>query len=403
MATSRRVFISHLSHDRELVRRLAQRLVAAGYQPVMAPDHVPKGANWQQWIEKTIATVDAIVIIWSSPRDKDESEFYFEVEKALDRRRKQLVPERFLYTIHIGDEPWPRDDLEKIQCIALPQRPDDGQIAQALDDLVEALDRNFAELLADHSSNGDGSNGKVVDDISANLTRLIAKIEGARVPHPPDADRDRAFVSDINARVTSIARSIDLTVSQNESKVDKAICRFKDWMVKAKVVRVIGVGRARLAASIAANRLAHGGARVYIQDDIIPMPHDIQSGGIVAVSASGRTATVLDILRDRKRRETLSRLDEPSITVVGIADHRATEFADLCDHFIGLHVDPRPNPLQALADTEEYVISMLLDAMVVAAGKRAGFDDTKWRLGHENIGATGPYDVPAHPREQRID
>ena len=52
-----------------------------------------------------------------------------------------------------------------------------------------------------------------------------------------------------------------------------------------------------------------------------------------------------------------------------------------------------PNPLRALADVGEYVISEVLDALVVAAGRLGGFDDRMWRLGHENVGQTGPWDV----------
>jgi hypothetical protein len=31
-----------------------------------------------------------------------------------------------------------------------------------------------------------------------------------------------------------------------------------------------------------------------------------------------------------------------------------------------------------------------MTALIVSAGLKAGFDDTRWRLGHENLGATGP-------------
>ena len=49
------------------------------------------------------------------------------------------------------------------------------------------------------------------------------------------------------------------------------------------------------------------------------------------------------------------------------------------------------NPLSALADTEEYVISEILDGLVVMAGKKNGYNDDAWRRGHEDIGPTGPY------------
>lgn len=165
-------------------------------------------------------------------------------------------------------------------------------------------------------------------------------------------------------------------------------------MTGAEVVRVIGAGRAKLSGSIPANRLAHGGARVFVIDDIVPMPHTIRGGGIIAVSASGQTESVLSVLRSLKTKHA-------RVTILGLAKHTAQEFADLCDVFIGIRQADVRNPLQALADTEEYVISMLLDAMVVAAGRSAGFDDTRWGLGHEDIGPTGPYD-PAREREMNL-
>ncbi len=125
---------------------------------------------------------------------------------------------------------------------------------------------------------------------------------------------------------------------------------------------------------------------MFVQDDIIPMPHTIKRGGVIAVSASGKSGSVLRLLKDVESKN-------PAIQIVGIADKHADEFCNLCDVFIGIEASEIENPLEALADTNEYVCSMLLDAMVVAAGKRAGFDNTTWRLGHENLGATGPYDL----------
>jgi D-arabinose 5-phosphate isomerase GutQ len=160
-------------------------------------------------------------------------------------------------------------------------------------------------------------------------------------------------------------------------------------MREEETVRVIGAGRARLAAAMPANRLAHGGARVYVQDDIVPMPHTIKAGAIIAASASGKTESVLKILETTRRAA-------PHVTVVGIASASATEFRHHCHHFIGIHeVRGDDELLSALADIGEHVISQVLDTLIVAAGKLGGFDDRKWRLGHENVGPTGPWDAEA--------
>ena len=193
----------------------------------------------------------------------------------------------------------------------------------------------------------------------------------------------------IYQRIDFFAGSAKETIEKSNMKISEATEKLRDWMVDRANVRLIGAGRAKLAGAIPANRLAHGGARAYIIDDLIPMPHSSKQGGIIAVSASGTTLTVIDALRKVRN-------DETGIEVIGIADHKAKEFEDLCDIFIGIRLTELPNPLKALADTQEYVISMILDAMVVAAGKMAGFDDTTWRLGHENIGPSGPYDLKKH-------
>jgi hypothetical protein len=121
------------------------------------------------------------------------------------------------------------------------------------------------------------------------------------------------------------------------------------------------------------------------------MPHTIKGGGIIAASASGMTPAVLDLLAHTRRQTR-------DVQILGIAAVNANRFRNLCDVFVGIQPEPADarNPLRALADNEEYVISELLDAMVVGAGRLAGFGEPRWKLGHENIGATGFYD---HLRE----
>ena len=190
---------------------------------------------------------------------------------------------------------------------------------------------------------------------------------------------------EIHQRIDFINKCIIKTLEGSEGEVKKAVNYFCDWMMYRSVVRLIGAGRAKLAGAIPTNRLAHGGARIFIQDENIPMPHSILGGGIIAASASGKTKTVLAILEAVRK-------SNGNIKIVGIANKHAREFKGYCDVFIGIEEDVDcPCPLKALADIGEQVISELLDAIVVAAGKLAGFDDTRWRLGHEDIGATGPY------------
>lgn len=233
------------------------------------------------------------------------------------------------------------------------------------------------------------NSGKTVQRIAAivsELHELHNKIEPKITPLKEPKTEAQVLQDNIDQRIDFFAGSAKETIEKSITEILEATKTLRDWMVNRVNVRLIGAGRARLAGAIPANRLAHGGARAYIIDDLIPMPHSSKQGGIIAVSASGTTGTVKDALKGVRN-------DETGITIIGIADHRAIEFKQLCDIFIGIRLTEQPNPLRALADTEEYVISMLLDAMVVAAGKMAGFDDNTWRLGHENIGPTGPYDL----------
>jgi D-arabinose 5-phosphate isomerase GutQ len=240
---------------------------------------------------------------------------------------------------------------------------------------------------------------KAIEALNGRLDSI--KVRPAQIRRPDMEAKELDWLqTEIRQRIEAIGASVKNTASGSKEQIEQAVRHFRDWMLNGTVVRIIGAGRARLAASIPANRLAHGGARVYIQDDIIPMPHSIKGGAFVAVSASGETQSVLEVLR------TIQNKGRQDITIIGIANRKAIKFRELCPIFIGIDEDTTlPNPLHALADTGEYVISELLDAMVVAAGKLAGFDDTTWRLGHEDIGATGPYDaldlapVPARPRE----
>jgi D-arabinose 5-phosphate isomerase GutQ len=203
---------------------------------------------------------------------------------------------------------------------------------------------------------------------------------------PADSRSGSTLGAEIVGRVNLTHTMVRRTVEANTAELENAVAQFSRWMDDRAIVRVLGAGRARLAAAIPANRLAHGGARVYLQDSIVPMPHSLHGGGIIAASASGRTPSVLTALAQAKEKNT-------EIRIVGIAASDAVEFQVACDVFVGLVSDPVRHELSALADIEEYAISELLDSIVVAAGRVLGYTDATWRLGHEDLGpATGPYD-----------
>jgi D-arabinose 5-phosphate isomerase GutQ len=197
---------------------------------------------------------------------------------------------------------------------------------------------------------------------------------------------DGDVLAALNSRAWSISYAIRETIARHHEDILQGIVQLEQWIRYQEVVRVIGAGRALYAASIPANRLAHAGAAVHVINDVVPLPNSNKDGGILAASASGETKAVLDIM---SRARQLNK----RIVIVGVADARAEHFRSLCDVFIGIEEasGPYENPLRALADTGEYAISELLDAMVVAAGKRLGLTDQDFKRGHENLGPTGPY------------
>jgi len=198
------------------------------------------------------------------------------------------------------------------------------------------------------------------------------------------------------ARVNSIAFAVYHTVKENEPQVKEAVKLIATWMKERKPVRMLGAGRALLAAGMPGNRLAHAGAHVSYMGGMVPLPNSILGGGIIACSASGETAPVLEAMAKAKK-------NNKEIKTIGIADFQAKEFAALCDVFIGLRYpqDILRNPLSALADTKEYMISEILDGLVVLAGTSIGLRDDDWRKGHEDIGPTGPY-APRGPASPAV-
>lgn len=204
-----------------------------------------------------------------------------------------------------------------------------------------------------------------------------------RPPAPEDAPALYGG-SRMMMRAHATVSALMKTVEANRTTIWAAKERLAVWMKEGAIVRILGAGRALLAAGLAGNRLAHGGAQVSFMGGMVPMPNSCWGGGIIAASASGKTVAVLEAMEIAKR-------NNPSITIIGIADHEAKAFSELCDLFIGLQppVLMVENPLSALADQEELLIAELLDALVVLAGESLGYDDQRWRKGHEDLGATG--------------
>lgn len=203
----------------------------------------------------------------------------------------------------------------------------------------------------------------------------------------------------VDARLNAIKEIVADAIRTHAENVRNVVSVLGEWMRKGTIVRVIGAGRALLAGSLPANRLAHGGAAVWVLGDRSPLPNSRRGGGIIAASASGATPIVLEImaLAQKVNKERVL-LGEPEIIVIGVSNRtseKAKEFRSLCTPGFFLGIQPEPwvagLELRALGDIEEYSISELLDAVVVLAGLEIGVN---FRLGHEDLvgGATGPWD-----------
>jgi D-arabinose 5-phosphate isomerase GutQ len=237
--------------------------------------------------------------------------------------------------------------------------------------------------------NGDQQVAAALEQLKTIHPAIFSELPICRFPRmAPQTEKAHTIINLLQERLQLIHDLVVKTALSHENEIQQAINQLARWMEEGAIVRVLGAGRARLAAAIPANRLAHGGARVYLQDDVVPMPHSLHGGGIIAASASGKTPSVLSALHQARDKNK-------EIAIIGVAAKDASEFAALCSIFIGIPAkDKDPSGgLRALADIEEYAISELLDALVVAAGISIGYTDASWRLGHEDLGlATGPYD-----------
>ncbi len=186
----------------------------------------------------------------------------------------------------------------------------------------------------------------------------------------------------VKARAFAVAKLVTATITERREAVNRIIDVLAQWMSQSTTVRVVGAGRALLAVSLPANRLAHGGARVSILGDRAPLPHSRLGGSVLAASASGQTREVLDIMKGAINR---------GLTVVGISKAGAEDFKNFCTHFVGIDFEREIGKvrLRTLGDIEELTIAELLDALIVAAGQRVGI---VFRYGHEDLGARGPWD-----------
>lgn len=209
-------------------------------------------------------------------------------------------------------------------------------------------------------------------------------------------------------RNTHYESTIKTTVEVMSEQIAKASDYLTQSLNNEYSVRFLGAGRARLAASMAANRLCHAGAKVSIMGDAVPLPNTRLGGYIVAASASGTSEDVIVAMEKAwQRREGSNeggrKIRPLTIPIIGISalsgkthdigDKEKTDrnvklcnrFEQACDVFIHIQVkEEEKSKYNYLADNEEHAIMELLDLMVAYAINKAGID-----ILHEDLGPTG--------------
>lgn len=390
----KKIFISYLSEEYRVAVKINEYLNKLGEETFFDRESLRPGVSWESEIKNAINTCSYFLVVWSAQGNSREESFVpVELNLAKKRAEKMINKELFIIPVLIGGNAAFPDSFEinKLQIVRLPDEPTDKDIKDFVLNILKETRHihNYLEIKTDAV----GKLGEVLKKISQEHLTILDQALLNIPTNLANIYDESKWISAACQRTDHIGDSVRCTIFENLDQISNAINYLSDWMLHETVVRVIGAGRAKIAATIPANRLAHGGARVYVQDSVVPMPHDIKGGGIIAASASGRTASVLGVLREIAQKTDPRNREYLPFKVIGIASQNATDFAELCDIFIGIKLSTLPNPLRALADVEEMIICLVLDAMVVAAGEHLGFDDTKWRLGHENLGTTGPYDA----------
>jgi hypothetical protein len=208
-------------------------------------------------------------------------------------------------------------------------------------------------------------------------------------------DFDSPLSTMVRTRVDMISSVVDASLAAASAEVRGVTTALGSAMRRRGIVRVAGAGRALLAASLPANRLAHGGAMTFILGDRTPFPNSQLGGVLLAASASGKTRAVLEVMNQANQANAeLERAGREKLLIIGIADRNEPgDFRRLCSpgYFVGMDYSNLSSvsvTLRALADLEEQAICQLLDSLIVLAGLEIG---VVFRAGHEDIGPTGPW------------
>ncbi len=93
------VFLSHANEDKQIIRRLCQRLKSEGFDPWLDEERILPGQDWQLEIEKALRNSDAILVNFSKKSLAKEGYIQREYKKALDYQKEK--PEGTIFVIPV--------------------------------------------------------------------------------------------------------------------------------------------------------------------------------------------------------------------------------------------------------------------------------------------------------------
>lgn len=208
---------------------------------------------------------------------------------------------------------------------------------------------------------------RAVDQLRQRHGHLVAGIVASKAA---PAAAPEGGISDLALRRTSSATNGALSALEKSPIAAQSASRlFADWMNERAVVRVIGYGQARLAATVAVHNLLEGGARVAVQDDLLPTPSSLSGGGIIAVCVGDE----FDIVQERLQ-QVRNRNRDIRIVALSVGDE---DFADYADVHIAMSLANRVD-LGHEPSVAVYAMMHLIDALVMHAGQSLGYTETRW-------------------------
>jgi len=131
-----RIFLSHVSADKNVVRRVYRYLKDAGFQPWLDEEDLMPGEDWRVAIEKAIRSADVFLVFCSQHSCSKGGVFQREINHALDVVQELPEGRKFIVPVRI-DECTVPDRLVRWQWVNLFQSEGHQKLLNGLRILAE--------------------------------------------------------------------------------------------------------------------------------------------------------------------------------------------------------------------------------------------------------------------------